>query len=76
MASSGRLQPCSQCQKRQGHATCGGCERWFCMKHLLEHRQDLSRQMDECILERDQLQANLTTDDNDQQHLLLTRVDR
>ena len=77
MASSAKtLQPCSKCPKNQGHVTCGGCEQWFCIKHLLEHRQELSHQLTEHILERDQLQANLTADGSARPHLLLTRVDR
>ena len=63
MASSARTpQPCSKCPKSQGQATCGGCEQWFCIKHLLEHRDELSEQLSECILERDQLKASLTAD--------------
>ena len=75
-SAASRLQPCSKCPKSQGHATCGGCEKWFCIKHLVEHRQELSEQLSECILERDQLQANLTADDSDRQHPLLIRIDR
>ena len=64
------------CPKSQGQASCAGCERWFCIKHLLEHRQELSKELDKCALERDQLHAHLIADDHDRQHPLFTRIDR
>ena len=75
-SASKRLQPCSKCPKSQGHVSCGGCEQWFCITHLLEHRQDLADQLEGCVLERDQLQENLLADDNVRRCHLMTCVDR
>lgn len=55
---------------------CDGCQHWFCIKHFLQHRQELSQQMDDLTFEYDELQQNLITDNTNQQHLFMTRVDR
>ena len=65
MASAGKPQSCLKCEKSQGQVTCGECGQCFCVKHLLEHRQDLSGELEKCIIERDQLQENLDADEND-----------
>ena len=70
------LQSCVKCPKGQAEVMCGGCGQWFCLKHLLQHREELSRQMDELIVEHDRLQHDLIGGDNEQQHPLLTRVDQ
>lgn len=55
---------------------CGGCEQWFCHKHLAGHRDELSRQMDDLTVEHDQLQHDLVSDGDARRHPLFTRVDR
>ena len=68
---------CVKCEKGTGQALCDGCERWFCVKHFLDHRQELSQQLDALLLERDQLQQHLCTEsDAPERHPLLTRVDQ
>ena len=76
MASSTTRQSCSTCQKSQGQVICGGCDRWLCIKHLLEHRQELEKELEKCVHQRNQLQASLIADTHDRQDDLLTRVDR
>lgn len=76
MATSNTLQLCSKCPKGVGQVSCGGCQHWFCIKHLLEHRQDLSQRMDQLALEHDQLQQKLKDLGDDQPHPLLDRVNR
>lgn len=55
---------------------CEGCQQPFCAKHLKEHRQGLSRQMDRLTLEHDQLQKDLGVDGHDHPHPLITQVDQ
>ena len=74
MASVRIRQPCIKCQKGSGTASCGGCEQWFCTKHFVEHRQELSIQIDHIgqehdLLQRDLIQENIT-------HPLLSRIDQ
>ena len=76
LASTVGKNSCVKCTKSAGQVTCGGCNQWFCVKHLLEHRQELSQQMDALTLEHDQLQQNLTEKTTDQPHPLVVRVDR
>ena len=76
MASSTSSKSCYRCPKGEGQVICGGCQHWFCIKHLLDHRQEFSQQMDQLTLEHDQLQQNLTANDNDRSNPLISRVDR
>ena len=76
MASCMTRKVCVKCSKGSGQVLCGGCEQWFCLKHLTEHRQELSQQMDALTLEHDQLQQHLIDDTFDYPCPLTTRVDR
>lgn len=66
---------CVRCPKGPGQVICKGCQQHFCLKHLPEHRQELSQQMDALTLEHDQLQRNLTEESDDQPHPLFARID-
>ena len=50
---------CATCGKTTGNFTCRGCGQDFCAKHVPEHRQALSKRMDEIMAEHDQLKDNL-----------------
>ena len=51
---------CTTCIKAIGTLTCRGCGQNFCTIHAGEHRQMLSRQMDEDIIPlHDQIQQNI-----------------
>lgn len=76
MASSNAKKSCTKCPKGQGQVLCDGCQRWYCVMHLLEHRQELSQQMDNLTLEHDQFQETLLVHDNGRPNPLITRVDR
>lgn len=78
MATSSPLDYCIKCPKGRGQVVCGGCQQWFCVKHLLEHRQELSQQMDTVLLEHDQLQQDLTQKDhnNGKHHSLISQIDQ
>lgn len=76
MASSSEKKPCFKCPKGPGQVMCDGCQQYFCLKHLLEHRQQLSQQIDDLTLDHDQLKQNLLLNHDDKQHPLIKRVDR
>jgi GTPase involved in cell partitioning and DNA repair len=72
MATVNPTNPCVNCAKGVGQVTsCDGCHRWFCTKHLLEHRQELSQEMDQLMQQHDQFQHDLTENDR---HPLITRI--
>jgi hypothetical protein len=51
---------CATCGKAAGTFTCRGCAKDFCLRHTNEHRQELSKQMDEDVIPlHDQLRQNL-----------------
>ncbi|CAF3388355.1 unnamed protein product [Rotaria socialis] len=72
MASGTTKQPCVNCNKGGGVATCGGCQQWFCAKHFNEHRQELSTQLDDIGQEHDLLQRDLVPENTT--HSLLSYV--
>jgi len=60
MAFSSRTKIlCSKCSKSAGILTCRGCEKDFCSRHVAEHREELSKQMDEVTTNHDQLQQTI-----------------
>jgi hypothetical protein len=65
---------CVTCSKSGGILTCNGCERTFCGKHVIEHRQELANQLDRIMQEHDLLQQEL--DRSSDEHVLLQRINR
>jgi hypothetical protein len=79
MASSSSKAPCATCaNKSAGIFRCEGCLQVFCRKHLNEHRDLLSHQLDEIIIEYDILQQAIVEDKNKQnkQHPILKEIDK
>src|SRR5689334_16342849 len=74
MSSATRKKICSKCNKSGGVATCDGCQQSFCTKHFIEHRQELSQQMDNIGQEHDVLQRDLTSEHGT--HPLLARINQ
>jgi hypothetical protein len=66
-------EPCIRCEKGGGILTCGGCQQWYCTKHLLEHRQELTTQMDHIGQECDLFQRDLNQEN--EKHPLVSRID-
>jgi hypothetical protein len=58
-ASATRKKQCVTCSKSGGIMTCDGCQQSFCGKHSVEHRQELSDQLDGIMQEHDLLQQEL-----------------
>jgi hypothetical protein len=65
---------CAKCSKGGGTAICYGCEQSFCTKHFIEHRQELSQQIDNIGQEHDVLRRALTNEQSI--HPLLVRIDQ
>ena len=53
---------------------CYGCEQAFCTKHFIEHRQDLSQQMDNIGQEYDIFKRDLSQQNMNQ--ILFTQIDK
>lgn len=73
MASAIVKKPCGKCSKGGGVATCDGCQQSFCIKHIIEHREELATQLEDIgqehdLLRRDLIQENLV-------HPLSIRID-
>ena len=79
MASSTSTRaPCATCgDKSVGIFKCEGCSQIFCRKHVNEHRDILSHQLDEIVLEHDTLQQTIAerNDQKNYRHSLLKQID-
>ncbi len=78
-SSSSSKAPCATCgNKAVGIFRCEGCLCVFCRKHLNEHRDVLSHQLDEIVLEHDTLQQTIMEDKSKQnkQHPILKEIDK
>jgi uncharacterized Fe-S cluster-containing radical SAM superfamily protein len=78
MASSSKA-PCATCgNKGVGIFRCEGCLQVFCRKHLNEHRDLLSHQLDEIVLEHDTLQQSIVENKGTQnnEHPVLKQIDK
>jgi hypothetical protein len=60
MASALVKKPCIKCNKGGGVTSCDGCQQSFCIKHIVEHRQDLAIQLDNVGQEHDLFRRDLT----------------
>jgi hypothetical protein len=73
-SSSSSKVPCATCgNKSVGVFKCEGCSQTFCRKHSNEHRDLLTHQLDEIVLEHDTLQQTIVEHkgkSNDHQHLI------
>lgn len=56
MASATEKKSCIKCWKGQRQTLCDECQQYFCMKHLLQHRQELSQQMDDLTFTYNEIQ--------------------
>jgi hypothetical protein len=73
MASAIVRKPCIKCDKGGGVITCDGCQQSFCIKHIVEHRQELAIQLDQVGQEHDLFRRDLTQENV--AHPILIRID-
>src|SRR5437763_729331 len=74
MASLTMKQTCTKCSKGGGIAMCNGCQRSYCIKHFVEHRQELSQQMDNIGQEHDLLRRDMNYEKST--HSLFAHIDQ
>ncbi|CAF0775812.1 unnamed protein product [Adineta steineri] len=72
MAAALIKKPCMKCNKGGGVTTCDGCQQTFCMKHIIEHRQELSIELENLVHEHDLLRRDVSQEN--QVHPLLTQI--
>jgi hypothetical protein len=78
-SSSSSKTPCATCgNKGAGIFRCEGCIQVFCRKHLNEHRDLLSHQLDEIFIQHDTLQQTIheNKDKQNSQHPILKQIDK
>ncbi len=64
--------PCVKCKTAGGVATCEGCKKSFCTTHFVEHRQELSLEMENVGQSYDLLRRDLS--DECEEHPLITQI--
>jgi flavoprotein len=74
--ASGKKKLCSTCQKTAGILTCRGCGKEFCYRHVVEHRQELNKLMDEVATNHDQLQQTIVEQEaQPNSHPVMKKID-
>jgi hypothetical protein len=75
-SSTSEKAPCVTCGKVIGMFTCRGCQKHFCTPHVVEHRQELDKQMDELTLDHDRFRQNLIEQTTESRlHPLMKQID-
>ncbi|CAF3733603.1 unnamed protein product [Rotaria socialis] len=54
-----KKQLCSKCNKAAGILNCYGCGKDFCYRHVAEHRQELTREMENLTTKHDEFQQTI-----------------
>ncbi|CAF1079194.1 unnamed protein product [Rotaria sordida] len=68
---------CVICNKGKGSFKCEGCSQMFCPKHSNDHRNELSKQLEEIVITHDLMQQTLIQQIEDpQQHPLLKKINQ
>ena len=76
MATVAGRNRCVKCGKDKATLRCGGCLQEFCFNHSTDHRQELSKQLDEIEVSRDLFRQTLTEQTADRQkHALIQQID-
>ncbi|CAF1034058.1 unnamed protein product [Didymodactylos carnosus] len=75
MAAASKAK-CAKCEKNSGILTCDGCLERLCRRCFNNHRQDLSKQLDNVVYEHDMLKQQLETPNENDSHRLLKQIDR
>ena len=77
MASASGRNRCVACGKERATSKCAGCSQDFCFNHLAEHRQGLSKQLDEIEVDRDTIQQTILQQTNElKTHPLIKQIDQ
>lgn len=65
MATSAVGSACFKCKKANAILKCGGCSNDFCYNDFGNHRQELSKELDQTETTRDVLRQNLLEQNKD-----------
>jgi chromosome segregation ATPase len=77
MATATAKARCVTCGKERAVMKCGGCSQDFCFNHMTDHRQELSKQLDEIEVTRDVFRQTLTEQTSKpQKHALMQQIDQ
>ena len=77
MAASTGKAPCITCEKEKAAYKCEGCSQNFCINHLIDHHQMISRQLDEIEDKRNAFRQILTEQKtNPEKHPLIKQINR
>ncbi|CAF0748686.1 unnamed protein product [Adineta steineri] len=85
MASKSERTRCITCDKEKRAVRCEGCYQLFCYEHFTDHRQALSRQLDQIEASRDLFRQKFneqashpqtSSSSHSQVHLLMRQVDQ
>ncbi|CAF0867144.1 unnamed protein product [Didymodactylos carnosus] len=75
MAATSTAQ-CAKCEKGCGILTCDRCLEKFCRGCFNDHRQGLSKQLDNVVYEHDMFKQHLETPNENISHRLLKQIDK
>ena len=77
MATSIARIRCVTCGKEKATSKCAGCLQDFCFNHLAEHRQQLSKQLDDIEVHRVLFQQTIIQQTNEpQKHSLIEQINQ
>ena len=68
------IKQCASCHKTGGILTCDGCQQAFCGKHAVEHRQELTIQLENIMQEHDCIRQDISLRLNN--HLSYQQIDQ
>ncbi|CAF1532860.1 unnamed protein product, partial [Didymodactylos carnosus] len=75
MATASKVQ-CTKCAKNSAITACEGCSSKLCRRCFNDHRQDLSKELDNIVYEHDMLKEQLETPNENNSHRLLKQIDQ
>ncbi|CAF1448999.1 unnamed protein product [Adineta steineri] len=73
MATVASKAQCVTCGKEKSTVRCDGCSQPFCYNHLVDHRQELDKQLDEIEVSRDLFRQTLTEQSAKPENLTLIK---
>ena len=77
MATAGVKTLCVTCKKDKVTYSCDGCSKRFCLNHLVEHQQELGKQLDEIEDQRNIFQQTLSEQRiNLEKHILFEKINQ
>ncbi len=77
MAMAAGKGHCATCDKENAILKCEGCTKTFCWDHVVTHRQELSKKLDELGVVRDTVHQTLTQQTAEpRRHPLIEQIDK